>query len=351
MQSLLRRASRRLAVAGLAVATWAATGADRADAAGRLGRGVNILSTDGMFTPGQGSLFSFSALDRLRALGFDHVRVNALPFDRIGPDGRLDERWIATLRRVIDGALRRGLSVVVDVHEFMFCQREPSACEVKLDAAWTTLASRLSDYDDRVAFEVLNEPGGAMDAARWNRVFARELATIRRYNATRKVIVGPAEGNHFSALDKLQLPAGDRNLLIGVHYYDPFRFTHQGAPWANLTDQVGVDWGSADDLARLDRDFDAIDAWAKREKREIYLGEFGVYEKAEPRPRFCFLYRVARAAEARGWSWAYWQLTSDFTLLDERSGKWNDWLVTALTTPENPALCAVPVPGRSVPTR
>lgn len=349
MHRFLRRPARRVAAALLALT--AAVAAMPAEAAGRLGRGINMLSTDGMFRPGETSFFSPSTFDRLRAYGFDHVRINALPFDRIGPDGRLDERWIATLRRVIDEALARGLSVVVDVHEFLFCQREPGACEVKLDATWSTLASRLADYDDRVAFEILNEPGGAMDAARWNRVFARALATVRRLNPHRKVIVGPAEGNHFAALSKLKLPAEDRDLLIGVHYYEPFRFTHQGAPWARLGDQIGVDWGSAADLARLDRDFDAIAAWARQEKREIYLGEFGVYEKAEPRPRFCFLYRVARAAEARGWSWAYWQLTSDFTLLDETTGKWNDWLVAALTSPENPALCAAPVPGRPIPTR
>ncbi|NLH81728.1 MAG: glycoside hydrolase family 5 protein, partial [Phyllobacteriaceae bacterium] len=230
MHTLLRRSTRLIATALLALAAATPSVA----AAGRLGRGVNMLSTDGMFRPGETSLFSPSTFDRLRALGFDHVRINALPFERIGPDGRLDERWIATLRRTIDTALARGLSVVVDVHEFLFCQREPTACEVKLDAAWSTLALRLSDYDDRVAFEILNEPGGAMDAARWNRVLARELATIRRLNPHRKVVVGPAEGNHFAALSKLKLPAEDRDLLIGVHYYEPFRFTHQGAPWARL---------------------------------------------------------------------------------------------------------------------
>lgn len=345
------RPSRRRGPRGTALAVAAALvlaaplAASPTEAAEDLGRGINILSTDGMFMPGSGSSFSFATLRRLKALGFDHVRVNALPFARLSAEGRLEERWIATLRRVIDASLAAGLSVVVDVHEFLFCARDARACEGKLDATWRELSSRLSDYDDRVVFEILNEPGGAIDAVAWNRILAAELKTIRRLNPHRRVIVGPVGGNHFSELPKLSLPAEDRDLLVGVHYYEPFAFTHQGATWSGLGDKTGVDWGSAADVARLDRDFDAIAAWASTAKRPIYLGEFGVYDRADARPRFCFLYRVARAAERRGWSWAYWQLTSDFALMDERSGRWNDWIVAALMLPPDPAICIPPTPG------
>lgn len=343
------RKSWRFGLAALFLGLLSATVGGGAAAAPMLGRGVNILSTDGMFRPGEVSLFSPGTFDRLRSYGFDHVRINTWPFARLDSSDRLDERWIATLRRMIDGALAAGLSVVVDVHEFLYCQREPGACATKLDAVWSTLALRLSDYDDRVVFEILNEPGGAMDAATWNRLFARELAVVRRLNPSRRVVAGVAGGGHFSALAQLKLPPEDRNLLVAVHYYEPFRFTHQGAPWAKLTDKVGVDWGSAEDYARLERDFAAIADWARKEKRPIYLGEFGVYERAEPRPRFCWLNRVSRAAEAEGWSWAYWQLTDDFTLLDERTGQWNDWLIAALMLPRNPVWCRPPTPG--VPVR
>lgn len=309
-------------------------------AEGFLGRGVNVLSTDGMFDRNGGSDFSFDTFRRLKTLGFDHVRINARPFAHLGADGRLEERWIGVLRKVIDAALAADLKAVVDVHEFLFCQREPKPCEERLAATWQVLSNRLSDYDDRVAFEILNEPGGGMDAVAWNRVLAKTLQTIRRLNPRRKVIVGPAGGNHFSALPALRLPKGDRDILIGVHYYEPFRFTHQGAPWAHLETAVGVDWGNGADLKQLDRDFDAIAAWAAAEGREIYLGEFGVYEKAEPRPRFCWLNRVVRAAETRGWSWSYWQLSSDFAMMDEKSGRWNDWVIAALTAPAGTALCA-----------
>lgn len=314
-------------------------------AGGRLGRGINILSTDGIFMPGSGTSFSFATLGRLKALGFDHVRINALPFARLQSGGRLEERWLSTLRRVIDASLAAGLMVVVDVHEFLFCQRDARACEPKLDATWRVLSDRLSDYDDRVAFEILNEPGGAMDTATWNRVLAKELAIIRRLNPRRLVVIGPGEGNTHTALPRLRLPADDRNILIGVHYYDPFAFTHQGAEWAGLGKATGVEWGSEADIARLDADFDAIFTWARAEKREVYLGEFGVYDRADARPRFCWLHKVARAAERRGWSWAYWQLTSDFALMDERSGRWNDWIVAALMMPADPAICRPPTPG------
>lgn len=354
MLSILQRQgwSRRpaLVLALLLSALIVVFDAAAARASGSFGRGVNILSTDGMFRPGDGSSFSFATLGRLRGLGFDHVRINALPFEWVEPDGRLQERWIRTLRRVIDAALGADLKVVVDVHEFIACQREVKSCEAKLHAVWSALADSLSGYDDRVGFEILNEPGGAVDAIAWNRILARELATIRKHNPNRKVIIGPVGGELLPALARLKLPAGDRNILVDVHYYEPFQFTHQGAPWAHLANAVGVDWGSIDDIARLRRDFATISIWSRAETREIYLGEFGVYEKAEAAPRFCYLNHVVREAEARGWSWSYWQLTSDFALMDERTGRWNDWIVAALMTPEIPGLCAPPVPGVSVAT-
>ena len=45
------------------------------------------------------------------------------------------------------------------------------------------------------------------------------------------MVVGPPMWNGIGYLDKLELPEADRNIVVTVHYYEPFPFTHQGAPW------------------------------------------------------------------------------------------------------------------------
>ena len=45
---------------------------------------------------------------------------------------------------------------------------------------------------------------------------------------------------------------------------------------------------------------------------------------------------VARAAEARGWSWAYWQFDSDFILYDIPRDKWVEPIRDALVPAGKP---------------
>ena len=56
------------------------------------------------------------------------------------------------------------------------------------------------------------------------------------------MIVGPTSWHGIDDLDKLDLPEEERNLIVTVHYYKPFTFTHQGAAFAGLKDRTGVPW-------------------------------------------------------------------------------------------------------------
>ena len=139
-----------------------------------------------------------------------------------------------------------------------------------------------------------------------------------------------------TALDRLKLPADDRHIIVTVHYYLPMNFTHQGARWTpeyqNLT---GITWGTPGDYATLDKDFDAVQAWAKNNDRPILLGEFGAYDKGPMESRTKYTAAVARAAEKRGWAWAYWQFDSDFILYDIDKDQWIEPIHDALIPEKN----------------
>ena len=198
-------------------------------------------------------------------------------------------------------------------------------------AFWRQISARYQSAPDDVFFEVLNEPNGGLTPALWNDYFSEALAIIREKNLTRGVIVGPAFWNSIDHLAELKLPDQDRHLIVTVHYYTPMEFTHQGAAWvAAQRDKVGVDWGTPEEVARIGRDFDKAVAWAKEHNRPMYLGEFGAYDKGAMEARAHYTSSVARAAEARGWSWGYWQFDSDFILYNVPSDAWVEPILHAL---------------------
>jgi len=80
----------------------------------------------------------------------------------------------------------------------------------------------------------------------------------------------------------------------------------------------------------LRKDFDHAAAWAKKQQRPLFLGEFGAYHVADMASRACWTRAVAREAEARGFSWAYWEFGAGFGAYDREKGKWHPALLDAL---------------------
>ena len=95
-------------------------------------------------------------------------------------------------------------------------------------------------------------------------------------------------------------------------------------------DKTGVTWGTPGEYAAIDRDFDAVQKWAKTHDRPILLGEFGAYDKGPIESRVKYTAAVARAAEKRGWAWTYWQFDSDFIVYDLDKDRWIDPIHRAL---------------------
>lgn len=235
---------------------------------------------------------------------------------------------------MVELALDAGLTVILDEHDFNLCGADAAACEPRLTAFWRQIGERYRNEPDRVLFEILNEPSHQLDDAAWNRLLAVELAEIRRTNPDRNVIIGPASWNSEDHLDALKLPDTDRHIVVTFHYYQPFEFTHQGASWMPQFAKIsGVHWGVAADRARLARDFDRVADWSRTHDRPILLGEFGAYDTGDMPSRVAYTDAVARAAEARGFAWCYWQFDSNFIAWDMKRDGWVPPIHDALIPP------------------
>jgi endoglucanase len=301
----------------------------------KLGHGINL--GDALEAPTEGEWGVTLKAEYFRAIkkaGFDTVRlpVRWSAHARTDAPYSIDPGFAARVDWAIEQALASRLNIIVNVHHYSEMDADPDRHLPRLIGLWEQIAARYKDRPAAVYFELLNEPHDKLIDGKWNTVIPQLLRAVRKTNPTRPVIVGPGQWNAISALDKLELPKDDRNLILSVHYYAPFEFTHQGAPWVNGADKwKGRKWtGSDAEQEAVRREFEQAAAWAKTHHRPLFLGEFGAFEGADLESRARWTRFVAREAEKLGFSWAYWEFCAGFGAYDPQAEVWRVPLKTAL---------------------
>jgi len=301
----------------------------------RLGRGINLGNAlDAPYEGAWGVVLKEAYFREIARAGFQSVRIpirwsahanTAKPYT-IDPD------FLARVDWAIHQALRQKLAVVINIHHYETLMQDPAGQEERFLALWNQIARHYRDFSDSLLFEILNEPHANLTPQLWNALLPKAIAVIRSSNPTRTIIVGTAEWGGLSSLNDLKIPEGEQNIIVTVHYYNPFHFTHQGAEWVSGSDAwLGTKWnGSPAEAAAINQDFDQVAQWARQYNRPIYVGEFGAYSKADLVSRTLWTNAVARAAEARHFSWAYWEFCSGFGAYDPVKEQWIPQLLKAL---------------------
>ena len=304
-------------------------------AKGNLGRGINLGNALEAPKEGEwGVRLKAEYFTAIKKAGFATVRlpVRWSAHARKESPYTIDPKFAERVDWAVDQALANDLNIIVNVHHYGEMDTAPDEHLPRLLGLWQQIAPRYKDRSARVYFELLNEPHGKLTEAKWNTAFPKLLAAVRQTNPTRPVIVGPGQWNSIRALDKLELPRDDRNLILTVHYYDPFEFTHQGASWVKGSEKwKGRTWDGTDaDKAAITKQLEKAAAWAKTHDRPVFLGEFGAFQEADMKSRARWTQFVAREAERLGFSWAYWEFCSGFGAYDQKTGAWRAALKTAL---------------------
>lgn len=302
--------------------------------------------------PGQdwGAHYSNSDLDHVKEEDFDHVRLPIAWSHYAGPAPgyKLKPEIFGKVDEIVTNALSRGLGAIINIHHFDDFTTDPAANANKFYAIWRQIAKYYAGQPNRLAFELLNEPKDAATTVVLNSIYAQAIKVVRESNPSRTIFLGPSRWNSLDEVPKLKLPA-DKNLIVTVHCYDPFYFTHQGASWAgpdvttlgviypgppaqpltpnpNAAKKSVVNWlgryntlpagqnpsGPTAFTARMEK----VAAWAKENNRPIHLGEFGAYEKADPASRARYYSDMRKTAERLGFGWAIWDWKAGFKYWD-----------------------------------
>ncbi len=298
----------------------------------QLGRGMNVMSVDPYWKDGTQSRFKFQYFSMLKATGFSTVRIPQALYDHRSPSGDLDQTWISRLDAVTSAATAAGLNVIIDNNSDATCVKLAAECLSINAALWGQLAEHYSSAPNSVIFELYNEPNNALTPDVWNAGIPGLLAAVRRSNPTRNVIIGPSPSNDLKGLPNLALPASDQHIIVTIHYYAPFKFTHQGAPFLPEATRppLGRAFNPALDAMSIDADFNMISAWASSHGRPIIIGEFGTYDLANMDDRAAWTSKVARTAEAHGFSWIYWQFDKSFYAYNIDQNAWVEPIINAL---------------------
>lgn len=301
-----------------------------------------------------GSRYTEADFDHVRAEGFDHVRlpIRWNDYTGPGPDFKLTDALYGQVDFLVTNALARGLGVIVNVHHFDEFTTDPAAQTDKFLALWKQIAAHYAASSDRLAFELLNEPKDAAKTAVLTPIYARVIGVIRESNPRRTLFVGPGQWNSVDELKNLVLPADD-NLIVTVHCYEPFLFTHQGASWTgsqvrtkglvfpgppvsplaphpealksaswisnwfrNYNTKTGAE--NPVSAAIIEKKMKLAHDWGEYYGRPVHVGEFGCYIGADDVSRARFHREFRRVLDEQGLAWALWDWKAGFRYWDEK---------------------------------
>lgn len=258
---------------------WGSVNSANAGPAGMGLEGVNISGAEwGQAIPGvYGVDYIFpnnSELDHFSSKGMTVIRV-PFTWERLqpSPNGPFDQTYLARLDAVVAGATARGLSTVVDPHNFGAYQNvtigvpggQPNTMFADL---WTRLATHYGS-NPKVIFGLMNEPvGPSMTASTWAASAQAAINAIRSTGANNLILVPGTYWDHpvdfvsSNGSAMLTITDSKNNFSYEVHQYLDYDGSGSHTDYLSVSDAVATLSGFTN--------------WLLTNHRTGFLGEIGV---------------------------------------------------------------------------
>ena len=258
-------------------------------------------------------------IDLVKASGFKSVRIPCSWVMGHITDAEactIDADWLARVHEVVDYCIKNDLYVIINQHwdggwiehDGLTAATDVDATKAKLTKIWTQIANSFKNYDERLIFAGMNEPGvGAGDAnallgtadltnriAEYEQTFIEAVRATGGNNAKRVLVVQGPNTNidntvAHNYMAKLHDSATDR-LMVEVHFYDPYQFTDlsEDKDWGKYYLYWGKNnlGGDADRTADAKYNEDYVEAQMKKMKTHFFdkgypvlIGEFGANQR------------------------------------------------------------------------
>lgn len=306
-------------------------------------RGTNIahwLSQSRRRGEERAAFFGRRDVEFISSAGFDHFRLPVDEEQLWDSAGNRHADAFALLDSSLAWAQSLGLRVVLDLHilrshHFNADEKplwtQPEAQD-KFISLWRDLSSAVIKYPkSMLAYEFMNEPV-ADDPEQWNRLLARVADSIRNWEPERTLVIGSNRWQSVNTFDQLKIPAGDKNIILSFHFYEPFHLTHIGASWTRLKDFKGtvqypgqiVVNGASEDEKKV-YTIDTLEYMMRKPihladslKLPLYCGEFGVIDGAPEASKERWYRDLVAIFDKHGIGYANWNFKAgSFGIVDD----------------------------------
>lgn len=337
-------------------------------------------------------------LQRLAGSGLDFIRIPVDPGPFLSAEPAQRQILLGMLMDAVNVAIAANLSVIVNIQvnggtHFWNPDRLLSGLEApgfdQYLAFVGEIAGRLAAVRrDKIALEPVNEPQQTCASDVWFKMQDKLLDTARKAAPDLTLVATGGCGSMvtgLTALDPRPLQIFEP-ILYTFHFYEPYLFSHQGAPWMRepvYRSLNAVPWPASagtlentlaavrlrmeqdqqtppaqkqaayeetvkvlkvyfdaqPDKRFIDRYLDMLSAWARTNgiaTNRILMGEFGAlrsdarYVAAPPADRARYIADVRRSAEERGFPWAFWNLFDGMGMVDDTTRDFDPAIVEAL---------------------
>lgn len=301
------------------------------DAVAEMGAGWNLGNTlDAIETEGSwnNDPVEEATFDDIKAAGFKSVRIPVTWTHHIEDVNgyKVYPVWMERVEKVIDMALERDLYVVLNVHhdswEWLDMSKitdpnDREAAKEKFVILWEQIADRFKDKDEKLLFEILNEPAGegsdeqeADYSAQYNDMNKRVLEVIRQsggHNEERLVLLTGLRTDIQDTMKGFEHPnPDDKNLILTVHNYDDWDYVSN---WWGHTN-----WGDTEyEQNHFDEYFGELDQWLADNNYDmpVIIGEYGTLASNEYHDKWYYHDLFVSAAYKYGMHTMWWDNGAD----------------------------------------
>ncbi len=196
-------------------------------------------------------------LTGLRKAGFKTIRIPVSWANHTsGSDYKIDSVWMNRVKTIVDWALEEGFCVILNDHHDNYAVSKlnkgyalskesdiQDKSKAFLSSIWKQIATTFADYDNRLVFELLNEPrdiDGEIGGNEWwtndkellnvitsyEQVCLNQIRSVKGNENRFVMATGYAASSDTSIISLYTMPEDSANdrLILSVHAYSPYSF-------------------------------------------------------------------------------------------------------------------------------
>lgn len=190
---------------------------------------------------------------RVQALGMNAVRfyLNYQTFESDAAPGQWLEDGFQWLDQNVAWAKKHGVYLILNMHvppggyqslgKGKALWNDP-ALQGRFAALWRAIAERYRSEPIIAGYDLLNEPVVEHGIADWKSLAEKTIAAVREVDPNHAIFVervNAIAGDWSEDTNRNFFRVADPNVVYEFHFYKPFHFTHQNAPWVDFAAAQG----------------------------------------------------------------------------------------------------------------